>query len=288
MTGDYIVADAQLGYPQNCVLIWLQHVPMSRLEIQSHPQMISLLIFSTHEDQKAAAQQSLDELMSALVLSIPDLAKHQPDQVFAGTYARKIKQNSWKGWPFTSLPDQLKIIEVTTEEGVSKHHHRHYTNYHFNATGKTINRDDAIAGAFGPIGWRYESFVADRAQPIEIPDDFLLWFDEDKEDLGDHDSWLVGKSLNLRGKALQKLYYQMKFELADVLYQQDLWYGLSANEPGGIFKPVAGARNALSGILMMQQPHRMTAAQIYWAGVKGLLPNHEWNGKWESMSRTQP
>ncbi|MRI08594.1 hypothetical protein [Limosilactobacillus reuteri] len=277
-----IIADARLGYPWNSVLIWIEKVPLSKIAIQSFPQMITLPIYSEHEDQKEAANRSLDELMKALDLSIPDLAKHQPNQVVAGSYARKLKQNSWSGWAFTGIPDQLKVIEITEENGISKHHHRPYTNYHFAKTDQTIDRNDAIAGSFSVSGWRYGSLVAENARPIEVPDDFLLWFNEDKEDMTDQDSWLVKQSLGIGGKGLQKIYYQMKFELADVLFPQKFYRKVSANQPAGIFDRAMHAKDALSGQLMLQNP-RMSAAQIYWAGIKNKLPNHEWNGKWESI-----
>lgn len=283
-----VVVDARVGYPWSSLEIWVEKQPVKKFAIQSFPQQITLSLFSPHEDQQEAGRQSAKELMEALGLTLPELAHHQPPQVVAASYARKIRQVSWLGWPFTGVPEKLKVIEVTEEKGISEHHHKKYTNYHFAGTDQTVARDDAINGGYtGPIGgtvWRYGEFINARAQPIEVPDDFLLWFDKDKQDRGDQEAWAAQKSLQLKGTELQKIFYQIKFELADVLYQQELHHKISANQPGGIFDLSPDIRYALSGLLMMSRP-RWTAEEIYWMGVKGKLPNREWNGLWETNKK---
>lgn len=245
----------------------------------------TLPIFSTHEDQKLAARKSLKELLVASNTTISKQAIHQPPQVVAAAYARKLNQRSWRGWEFADRPVQLPVIRVNTTTGVSEHHHKRFINYNFSATDQLIKREDALINGVDVDEWSLSSRVMDRAKPIAMmPKDFLLWFDEKKQDRSDVvDANLMAQSLNLYGRPLQKLFYNIKFEFADVLTFESFHGNVTGNLPAGIFvdKPSTNLGDSLTGILMGQRP-RPNVKRIYLDGVQGRLPDHEWNGKWES------
>lgn len=109
----------------------------------------------------------------------------------------------------------------------------------------------------------------------------MFWVDQNDKDRGDwEDSRNVAKSLKLKKIGQQKLFYQIKFELADVLYQSMRYGRVSANQPSGIFDKEVNDRESLTGILRHYYP-RPDVHQIEQVALSDRLPNHEWNGKWE-------
>lgn len=248
---------------------------------------ITLPIGSKHDDQRVAACKSLIELMQSLNLKAPESVKLQPPPILAAEYARKLKTQSYAGWIFAKRLDKLPVILVKTEQGISKHHHKRYVNYHFSATGKEVPREDVLVNGFVPMDgcWRLNDFVSARAKPIaELPEDFLFWFDQNHRDRGDLiDANLIAKSMSLKGKKLQYLFYLIKMEIADVLCYQSFYGRTTANLPCGIFKEKQSRsfNSSLTGLLMKSQP-RPDLNKVYQAAIHGLLPDEEWNDLWES------
>lgn len=287
-TKKVIVKKVQLNYPFFGLKIWVKDVDDLFFQQFSKPRPIELPINAVKEEQRQPAQQALDELMDALGLELPELAKHQPAQVVAAAYARLLNTVAYDGGLFTSKPNAVKVLEVTEEHGISETHHKKFTNYHFKATNKMIDHD--VFDKFNSVTfqeWRLIPKLEDNIRKVpadKLPKDFLLWFDENKQDRGDYqDMRWVQYITSLQGDKLLFAFYQVKFELADVLTFSDFHDHVTSNLPAGIFidKPAVGRRDCLSGILMCYQ-HRPSVADIYHKSVEGKLPNKEWNGQWEN------
>lgn len=246
---------------------------------------IELPIGAEDEDQKRAAWQALDELTAALNVHVPDLT-NQPKNVVAATYARKLAQKTWNGWMFAERLQQLPLVDVQTVQGVSDKHHKKFVDYHFSKTDKTVDRDDVLFANYSPQnGWWYRSRL-DPKPITDVPDDFLLWFDQDKQDRGDvTDYWLITNSLGISDPRLLKaVFYQIKFEGADVIYADDFYLARGTNLPGNIFSRDNEYLHSLPGMMILKENKfgmRPLVDKIYKAAVAGKLPNGEWNNKWE-------
>ncbi|WP_185290973.1 hypothetical protein [Limosilactobacillus reuteri] len=247
------------------------------------------MINASHEEQKAEALKSLNSLMTALNLKISELAIHQPSQVTAATYTRLLQSVSLNNSLFTQPQSQLTLINVDVEKGISKHHHKQYLNYTFSSSNKTIERSKLQIDYVPHDSWWYRSQLHPKSLAI-LPKDFLLWFDENKRDRSDQNDFsLVAKSLNISNNyLLQALFYQIKFEIADVICCPPFYNRLPRNLPANIFQRDTRLNNSLTGqIIKYYRSHhtRPSAKQIYLAGIHDRLPNYCWNGKWISDHR---
>ena len=288
-TKDLILVDAQVIYPSYGIKVTLASPHRELLQISENFKTCDLMINSSHEDQKSEALKSLNSLMTALNLKISELAIHQPAQVTAATYARLLQSVSLNNSLFTKPQSQLTLINVDVEKGISKHHHKQYLNYTFSSLNKTIERSKLQIDYVPHDSWWYRSQLHPLASSL-IPGDFLLWFDENKRDRSDQNDFsLVAKSLNISNNyLLQVLFYQIKFEIADVICCPPFYNRLPRNLPANIFKRDTLLNNSLTGhIIKYYRSHhtRPSAKQIYLAGIHDRLPNYCWNGKWISDHR---
>lgn len=264
------------------------------VDVESHPfgfidktVSIKLFINSNHPDQRLEAKKELDTLLQIFNIQVPDLSR-QPPQVMAATYARLLQRKSWTGWMFGTPPKKLSLLKIVPTHGVSKHHHKHYTNYGFTAAGE-INRSKVLTTTYSPKNtWWYASYL--QAKPISgFPSDGLLWNSMAGKDRGDIvDANLIASSLGLRNKQLlQAVFYQIKFEMADVICFDTFHGQTTANLPGNIFSRVPALKDSVTGEMIAYfrlHGRRPSVSQIYQAGIEGRLPNHAWTGKWESRS----
>lgn len=292
-TEKMIVAKAQVDSTFFGLQLWLESTEQTMLKEFTKPKPITLAINSKSDEQRDAACQSLNELMNALNLTLPELAKRQPAQVVAATYARLINTVAYDGGLLTVKPKEAKVLEVTTETGISKHHKKKYTNYHFKtADEQAISQKDfdKLISVNSPE-WRIMSQLQDavtKSEANKLPEDFLLWFDSQGKDRGDYqDIALFQQLTHLNGKELVFAFYQIKFELADVLTYTTFHNHISANLPAGIFIDKPGARydDCLAGMLILyarKNTLRPNATEILRKSVEGKLPNKEWNGQWEN------
>ena len=288
-TKDLILVDAQVIYPSYGIKVTLASPHRELLQISENFKTCDLMITSSHEDQKSEALKSLNSLMTALNLKISELAIHQPAQVTAATYARLLQSVSLNNSLFTKPQSQLTLINVDVEKGISKHHHKQYLNYTFSSLNKTIERSKLQIDYVPHDSWWYRSQLHPLASSL-IPGDFLLWFDENKRDRSDQNDFsLVAKSLNISNNyLLQVLFYQIKFEIADVICCPPFYNRLPRNLPANIFQRDTRLNNSLTGqIIKYYRSHhtRPSAKQIYLAGIHDRLPNYCWNGKWISDHR---
>ncbi|MDO5008835.1 MAG: hypothetical protein Q4E15_07995 [Lactobacillus johnsonii] len=288
-TKDLILVDAQVIYPSYGIKVTLASPHRELLQISENFKTCDLMINSSHEDQKSEALKSLNSLMTALNLKISELAIHQPAQVTAATYARLLQSVSLNNSLFTKPQSQLTLINVDVEKGISKHHHKQYLNYTFSSLNKTIERSKLQIDYVPHDSWWYRSQLHPLASSL-IPGDFLLWFDENKRDRSDQNDFsLVAKSLNISNNyLLQVLFYQIKFEIADVICCPPFYNRLPRNLPANIFQRDTRLNNSLTGqIIKYYRSHhtRPSAKQIYLAGIHDRLPNYCWNGKWISDHR---
>ena len=288
-TKDLILVDAQVIYPSYGIKVTLASPHRELLQISENFKTCDLMINSSHEDQKSEALKSLNSLMTALNLKISELAIHQPAQVTAATYARLLQSVSLNNSLFTKPQSQLTLINVDVEKGISKHHHKQYLNYTFSSLNKTIERSKLQIDYVPHDSWWYRSQLHPLASSL-IPGDFLLWFDENKRDRSDQNDFsLVAKSLNISNNyLLQVLFYQIKFEIADVICCPPFYNRLPRNLPANIFQRDTRLNNSLTGqIIKYYRSHhtRPYAKQIYLAGIHDRLPNYCWNGKWISDHR---
>lgn len=247
----------------------------------------SLMIHSKYDDQRQQARKELKSLLQALNITVPDLT-NQPSQVEAATYARLLQQHSWYGWLFTEKPDKLDLLKVDAERGVSKHHHKNFINHSFSALNEQVDRDDAIKRDFIPeSSWWYLKSI--HPTPIkDFPSDSLLWKTSNGEDRGDvTDINLLADSLGITNKKLLlAVFYQIKFEMADVVCFDRLFGKTTTNLPGNIFSRNPKYEASLTGELISHyrlHGFRPTVDQIYQAGIEDKLPNNSWNGKWMSV-----
>lgn len=288
-TKDLILVDAQVIYPSYGIKVTLASPHRELLQISENFKTCDLMINSSHEDQKSEALKSLNSLMTALNLKISELAIHQPAQVTAATYARLLQSVSLNNSLFTKPQSQLTLINVDVEKGISKHHHKQYLNYTFSSLNKAIERSKLQIDYVPHDSWWYRSQLHPLASSL-IPGDFLLWFDENKRDRSDQNDFsLVAKSLNISNNyLLQVLFYQIKFEIADVICCPPFYNRLPRNLPANIFQRDTRLNNSLTGqIIKYYRSHhtRPSAKQIYLAGIHDRLPNYCWNGKWISDHR---
>ena len=288
-TKDLILVDAQVIYPSYGIKVTLASPHRELLQISENFKTCDLMINSSHEDQKSEALKSLNSLMTALNLKISELAIHQPAQVTAATYARLLQSVSLNNSLFTKPQSQLTLINVDVEKGISKHHHKQYLNYTFSSLNKTIERSKLQIDYVPHDSWWDRSQLHPLASSL-IPGDFLLWFDENKRDRSDQNDFsLVAKSLNISNNyLLQVLFYQIKFEIADVICCPPFYNRLPRNLPANIFQRDTRLNNSLTGqIIKYYRSHhtRPSAKQIYLAGIHDRLPNYCWNGKWISDHR---
>lgn len=288
-TKDLILVDAQVIYPSYGIKVTLASPHRELLQISENFKTCDLMINSSHEDQKSEALKSLNSLMTALNLKISELAIHQPAQVTAATYARLLQSVSLNNSLFTKPQSQLTLINVDVEKGISKHHHKQYLNYTFSSLNKAIERSKLQIDYVPHDSWWYRSQLHPLASSL-IPRDFLLWFDENKRDRSDQNDFsLVAKSLNISNNyLLQVLFYQIKFEIADVICCPPFYNRLPRNLPANIFQRDTRLNNSLTGqIIKYYRSHhtRPSAKQIYLAGIHDRLPNYCWNGKWISDHR---
>ena len=288
-TKDLILVDAQVIYPSYGIKVTLASPHRELLQISENFKTCDLMINSSHEDQKSEALKSLNSLMTALNLKISELAIHQPAQVTAATYARLLQSVSLNNSLFTKPQSQLTLINVDVEKGISKHHHKQYLNYTFSSLNKTIERSKLQIDYVPHDSWWYRSQLHPLASSL-IPGDFLLWFDENKRDRSDQNDFsLVAKSLNISNNyLLQVLFYQIKFEIADVICCPPFYNRLPRNLPANIFQRDTRLNNSLTGqIIKYYRSHhtRPSAKQIYLAGIHDRLPKYCWNGKWISDHR---
>lgn len=288
-TKDLILVDTQVIYPSYGIKVTLASPHRELLQISENFKTCDLMINSSHEDQKSEALKSLNSLMTALNLKISELAIHQPAQVTAATYARLLQSVSLNNSLFTKPQSQLTLINVDVEKGISKHHHKQYLNYTFSSLNKTIERSKLQIDYVPHDSWWYRSQLHPLASSL-IPGDFLLWFDENKRDRSDQNDFsLVAKSLNISNNyLLQVLFYQIKFEIADVICCPPFYNRLPRNLPANIFQRDTRLNNSLTGqIIKYYRSHhtRPSAKQIYLAGIHDRLPNYCWNGKWISDHR---
>lgn len=288
-TKDLILVDAQVIYPSYGIKVTLASSHRELLQISENFKTCDLMINASHEEQKAEALKSLNSLMTALNLKISELAIHQPSQVTAATYARLLQSVSLNNSLFTQPQSQLTLINVDVEKGISKHHHKQYLNYTFSSSNKTIERSKLQIDYVPHDSWWYRSQLHPLASS-QIPGDFLLWFNENKCDRSDQNDFsLVAKSLNISNNyLLQVLFYQIKFEIADVICCPPFYNRLPRNLPANIFQRDTRLNNSLTGqIIKYYRSHhtRPSAKQIYLAGIHDRLPNYCWNGKWISDHR---
>lgn len=288
-TKDLILVDAQVIYPNCGIKITLASPYRKLLQISENFKTCDLMINSSHENQKSEAQKSLNSLMTSLNLKVSELATHQPPQVTAATYARLLQSVSLSGSLFTKLRDELPLINVEASEGISNHHHKKYLNYTFYSINKTIERSKLQINYTPSDSWWFRSQLHPKSLAI-LPKDFLLWFDENKRDRSDQNDFsLVAKSLNISNNyLLQALFYQIKFEIADVICCPPFYNRLPRNLPANIFQRDTRLNNSLTGqIIKYYRSHhtRPSAKQIYLAGIHDRLPNYCWNGKWISDHR---
>ena len=284
---ELILVDAQVIYPGFNIKITLASPQRRPLQIDEDFKTCDLMINSSHEKQKAESQKSLESLMESLNLQISELAKHQPPQIVAATYARLLQSVSWNGALFTKSKDKLQLINVEVNSGTSKRHHKQFFNYTFSSTNKNIDRDMVQIDYTPSDSWWYYSHL----HPIhlsDVPPDFLLWFDMDKQDRGDNDDYpLVARALNVNnGYRRLALFYQIKFEIADVICCPPFYNQLPKNLPGNIFERQVDLNKSLTGLMIkyyyLHSCTRPDVKSIYFAGVKNRLPNSSWNGKWVS------
>ena len=245
-----------------------------------------LMINSKHDNQRLEARKELKSLLQSLNIKTPDLT-NQPPQVEAATYVRLLQQHSWYGWLFTKKTGKLDLLKVDAERGVSKRHHKEFINHSFSPLNKQIDRDDAIKRGFEPeSSWWYLKSL--HPNPIQdFPNDLLLWKNADGEDRGDvTDINLLADSLGITDKELSlTLFYQIKFEMADVICFDRLYGKSTTNLPGNIFSRNPKLKASLTGELISHyrlHGFRPTVDQIYQAGSEDKIPNHSWNGKWMS------
>lgn len=274
---------AGLLYPNYGLLLILADTEDHPFGLNDKTITIKLFINSKHPDQQLAANKALTSLMDALAIKVPDLS-NQPPQVVAATYARLLQQRSLCGWLFSTPLAKLTLLKVNATEGISKHHQKHYVNYTFNSANEKINRKDTLIHDFVPLNvWWYQEFL--RPKPIlNFPADGFLWKDKDGNDRGDiADANMLARSLGISNKELlQTLFYQIKFEMADVLTFDRFHRKLTANLPGNIFRRQPGLTESLTGEMVAYfriHGERPTVDEIYQAGVAGELPNQAWNGK---------
>ena len=283
-----VLVCAQLLYPNYGIKITLVNVKdhgFPSLPVDRTATFV-LMINSQHDDQRQQARRELKMLLQALNIKTPDL-NNQPEQVEAATYARLLQQHSWYGWLFTEKPEKLDLLKVDAARGVSKQHHKKFINHSFSSLNKQINRNDAIKRDFIPeSSWWYLKSL--HPNPIQdFPNDLLLWKNADGEDRGDvTDINLLEDSLGITNKKLLlAVFYQIKFEMADVLCFDQFYGKNTTNLPANIFKRDPKLKASLTGELIIHYKlngFRPTVDQIYQAGIEGKLPNHSWNGKWMS------
>ncbi|OYS68799.1 hypothetical protein [Limosilactobacillus reuteri] len=285
-TENLILVDAQVIYPNSSIKVTLASPHRELLQIGKNFKTCDIMVNSSHEDQKSEALKSLNSLMTALNLKISELAIHQPAQVTAATYARLLQSVSLNNSLFTKPQSQLTLINVDVEKGISKHHHKQYLNYTFSSSNKTIERSKLQIDYASHDSWWYRSQLHPLALS-SIPKDFLLWFNKDKQDRSDQNDFnLVAKNLNISNNyLLQVLFYQIKFEIADVICCPPFYNRLPRNLPANIFQREVDPNKSLTGLLIKYyrlHHARPTVKQIYLAGVHNRLPNCCWNGKWIS------
>lgn len=281
-----IIVNVQTLYPSYGIRATLINPTKSLIEFSNHYEIVDLMINSVHAKQKKASQEALESLMNALNIKLPELAKHQPAQIVAASYTRLLQRYSWHGSLFSTPLDKLPILEFEAEPGISEHHHKKFNNYYFSSINKTINRNELRLTYTPSDSWWYQPLLHPKSIS-DIPDDFLLWFDKDKHDRGDQDDYpLLSSCLGIKSsKLMRAVFYQVKFEIADVLCCPPFYGQLPANIPANIFSKDVNPNDSLTGLMFNHSRHwitRPTTSQIYWAGVKGMLPNKAWNGKWVS------
>lgn len=274
---------AGLLYPNYGLLLILADTEDHPFGLNDKTITIKLFINSKHPDQQLAANKALTSLMDALAIKVPDLS-NQPPQVVAATYARLLQQRSWYGWLFSTPPAKLTLLKVNATQGISQHHQKHYVNYTFNSANEEINRKDTLIHDFVPLNvWWYQEFL--RSKPIlNFPTDGLLWKDKSGNDRGDiADANMIARSLGISNKKLlQALFYEIKFEMADVLTFDRFHQKITTNLPGNIFSRQPALNASLTGEMVAHfriHGERPTVDEIYQAGVAGELPNQAWNGK---------
>lgn len=274
---------AGLLYPNYGLLLILADTEDHPFGLNDKTITIKLFINSKHPDQQLAANKALTSLMDALAIKVPDLS-NQPPQVVAATYARLLQQRSWYGWLFSMPPAKLTLLKINATEGISKHHQKHYVNYTFNSANEKINRKDTLIHDFVPLNvWWYQEFL--RPKPIlNFPADGFLWKDKDGNDRGDiADANMIARSLGVSNKKLlQALFYEIKFEMADVLTFDRFHRKITTNLPGNIFSRQPALNASLTGEMVAYfriHGERPSVDKIYKAGIAGELPNQAWNGK---------
>ncbi|WP_283596150.1 hypothetical protein [Limosilactobacillus vaginalis] len=278
------LVDARMTYPSFGVRVIVSDPKKHLFGMHDTVHQMDFMINSDHEDQKAAAQAGLASLMNALGLTVPSVVTQQPPQVVAAAYARALQRESWQGWLFSKNRLRLKTVKVKVDQGISKHHKKRYCNYTFNSTGQSVERKKVLVNGYDYDGWWRYNLIKPN-QLSRLPDDFLLWFDADGKDRRDlEDARIVARALNInKKKVLENVFYQLKFEMADVICSTS-WYGhTSANIPANIFTRDADSRDSLSGLIAIYRSRRGTrpsADAIYHAAEKDKLPRKAWNGKW--------
>lgn len=283
------LVDVMMLYPSYGLRLIVVDLSPRELQIGDSLYAIDLMINSQHDSQKKASQQALDSLINSLGIDVPGIIHHQPPQVTAAAYARLLKQYSWSGWMFACVPSKVPLLAVKTIKGVSAHHHKHYINYRFESDNTERSREAVLEYDYWPEDqWWYRDQL--NANPIELPDNFLLWLDDQGNDRGDiEDANTVAESLNIQNKRLlQAVFYQIKFEMADVICCDYFYNRHSENLPGNLFDRDPQLMASLSGLLVRYfrlHGHRPNVVQIYHAGVNNRLPNKAWNGKWVSHHR---
>lgn len=278
------LVDARMTYPSFGVRVIVSDPKKHLFGMHDTVHQMDFMINSDHEDQKAAAQAGLASLMSALGLTVPSVVTQQPPQVVAAAYARALQRESWQGWLFSEKRSRLKMIKVKVDQGISKHHKKRYYDYSFTRTDQLVDRKKVLVNGYDYDGWWCYSLIKPN-QLSRLPDDFLLWFDADGKDRGDlADARLLVKALRITNKTLlENVFYQLKFEMADVICTTS-WYGhTSANIPANVFTRNANLRSSLSGLIAVYRNRhgtRPSADAIYHAAKRGKLPRQEWNGQW--------
>lgn len=278
------LVDARMTYPSFGVRVIVSDPKKHLFGMHDTVHQMDFMINSDHEDQKAAAQAGLASLMNALGLTVPSVVTQQPPQVVAAAYARALQRESWQGWLFSEKRSRLKMIKVKVDQGISKHHKKRYYDYSFTRTDQLVDRKKVLVNGYDYDGWWCYNLIKPN-QLSRLPDDFLLWFDADGKDRGDlADARLLVKALRITNKTLlENVFYQLKFEMADVICTTS-WYGhTSANIPANVFTRNANLRSSLSGLIAVYRSRhgtRPSADAIYHAAKRGKLPRQEWNGQW--------
>lgn len=306
---EMILSAVGVGYPKNSLLVFLQPATIEELGkstfdklkasmMPAKPLAIEMLIFSNYKEQRQVALKELSELLKAFDIHLPKAIQWQPQQVAAATYARAIAKYTAQGSIFTNPCENLPIIKVSEEKGVSKHHHKEYVNYHFKLTDKTIDREKVMKRKAyiddDYSSWYQLSKVRERARPVDVKSDSFFWFDEEGNDRGDdEDLKLFLQSFGLsftsdtpesEKKKILKLFYRIKFEVSDQEYYKSYYGYNTTNIPVDLFEHQNTLKSLPAQMLRFYQQygHRPDARKINEACKTGRLTNHAWNGQWIS------